>query len=175
MLPSQGQHIWRGELSLSALDNSWWNHCIPELELPFLPPHPLAHVLFLLEEKKQAQMILNACYLKEEAIIKCIILSPSSGPLSSLLSFYFNWCKQTITKTAVGKEINDFMWYFNRLFMYFFLSMFYLIISHFEEEMGNDQDQIHYIVLSNCKIKYESIRERFFLLIKINFLLIDLL
>lgn len=59
--------------------------------------------------------------------------------------------------------------------MYFFLSMFYLIISHFEEEMGNDQDQIRYIVLSNCKIKYESIRERFFLLIKINFLLIDLL
>lgn len=43
--------------------------------------------------------------------------------------------------------------------MYFFLSMFYLIISHFEEEMGNDQDQIHYIVLNNCKIKYESIRE----------------
>lgn len=59
--------------------------------------------------------------------------------------------------------------------MYFFLSMFYLLISHFEEEMGNDQDQIHYIVLNNCKIKYESIRERFFLLIEIDFLLIDLL
>lgn len=52
--------------------------------------------------------------------------------------------------------------------MYFFLSTFCLIISHYEGEMGNDQGQIHYIVLSNYKIKYESGRERSFLLIESN-------